>query len=83
MLRDHERIAEAPLRVRLTGFGEYSLKIEVFAYALTDAWPMFLEVRENVLMKVMEIVEHSGTRLALPTEVHYSADGPPLKIQER
>jgi MscS family membrane protein len=83
MLQEHEQIAEAPLRVRLTGFGEYSLKVELFAYALTDAWPMFLEVREDVLMKVMEIVEHSGTRLALPTEVHYSADEPPLKDQER
>jgi len=83
MLQEHEQIAEAPLRVRLTGFGESSLKVEVFAYALTDAWPVFLEVRENVLMKVMEIVEHSGTRLALPTEVHYSEDGPPSKVLER
>ena len=71
MLRDHDRIAEEPLRVRFIGFGEYYLEIELYAYAMTSAWPEFLEIREDILTKVMEIVERSGTLLALPTEVHY------------
>jgi len=71
MLRAHERIAEEPLRVRFIGFGEYSLDIELNAYAMTDAWPEFLEIREDILMRVMGIIERAGTRLALPTEVHY------------
>ncbi len=77
MLRDHERIAEEPLRVRLVGFGDYFLEIELYAYAMTSAWPEFLEIREDILLKVMEIIERSGTRLALPTEVHYAAEGVP------
>ncbi len=71
MLRDHDRIAEEPLRVRFIGFGEYYLEVELYAYAMTSAWPEFLEIREDILTKVMEIVERSGTLLALPTEVHY------------
>jgi len=71
MLKEHERIAEEPLRVRFNGFGEYFLEIELYAYAMTDAWPEFLEIREDILLKVMGIVERSGTRLALPTEIHY------------
>jgi small-conductance mechanosensitive channel len=71
MLRDHERIANEPLRVRFIGFREYYLEIELSAYALTNAWPEFLEIREDVLLKVMEIVERSGIRLALPTEIHH------------
>jgi MscS family membrane protein len=71
MLKEHERIAEERLRVRLIGFGEYFLEIELYAYAMTDAWPEFLEIREDVLLRVMEIVEGAGTRLALPTEIHY------------
>jgi MscS family membrane protein len=73
MLRDHERIAEEPLRVRFIGFGDYFLEVELYAYAMTSAWPEFLEIREDILLKVMEIVEHSGTRLALPTEIHYAS----------
>ncbi len=75
MLREHERIAEEPVRVRFTGFGEYFLEIELYAYAMTSAWPEFLEIREDVLLKVMDIVERSGTRLALPTGVRY-VEGP-------
>jgi MscS family membrane protein len=74
MLREHPRIADDPLRVRFNGFGEYFLEIELFAYALTTAWPEFLEIRQDVLMTVMEIIESSGTRLALPTEVRYAAE---------
>jgi len=71
MLRDHERIAEDRLRVRFTGFKDYYLEVELYAYAMTDAWPEFLEIREDVLLKVMDIIERSGTRLTLPAGVRY------------
>ncbi len=74
MLRNDERIAEEPLRVRFVGFGEYDLKIEINAYALTSAWAEFLEIREDLLLKVMDIVERSGTHLALPTGVRYVSE---------
>ena len=66
--------------MRFIGFGEYFLEIELYAYAMTDAWPEFLEIREDILLKVMEIVERSGTRLALPTEIHYVAGGSVRRI---
>ena len=71
MLRAHGQIAEERLRVRFTGFGEYSLEIELYAYAVTSEWPEFLKIREEILLSVMRIIERSGTRLALPTEMHY------------
>jgi MscS family membrane protein len=84
MLREHERIAEEPYRVRFVGFGEYYLEVEVYAYALTSAWPEFLEIREDVLLKVMDIVERSGTQLALPTGVRYvSGQGITEKLSGR
>jgi len=72
MLQEHPRIDEDRLRVRFTGFGDHFLRLEIFAYALTTSRPEFLEIREDVLLKVMEVIERSGTRLALPTEIHYS-----------
>lgn len=70
MLRDDHRVAEERLRVRFAGFGDHYLEVEIFAYVLTDDWPEFLEIREDLLLKVMAIVEDAGTRLALPTEIH-------------
>jgi MscS family membrane protein len=76
MLNDHPRIADEKLRVRFTGFGGHYQEVELFAYALTSAWPEFLEIRQEVLLKVMEIVEDSGARLALPTEIRYISEQP-------
>ncbi len=77
MLRSHGSIDDDRLRVRFDGFGDAALKIEIYAYAMAETWPEFLEIREDVLFKVMEIIEDAGTRLALPTEVHYAAEGLP------
>lgn len=71
MLRTHEQLADAPLRVRFMSIGEYFLEVEIYAYAMTDSWPDFLEIREDVLLKVLDIVERSGTRLTLPAEFRY------------
>jgi MscS family membrane protein len=71
MAAEHPRIADDPLRVRFTGFGNHFLKIELFIYALTSDWAEFVEIREDVLLRVMGVVEGSGTRMALPTEIHY------------
>jgi MscS family membrane protein len=73
MLQEHGEIDDDSLRVRLDGFGEDGFEIELYCYAITDAWPEFTRIREDVLLKTLAIVETSGTKLALPTEVHYQA----------
>jgi hypothetical protein len=54
--------------------GEYFHEIEIYAYAMTNSWPEFLEIREDVLFKVMETLDSAGTRLALPAGVRYVED---------
>jgi MscS family membrane protein len=71
MLREHPRISHDRLRVRFNGLAESSLEIELYAYAETGDWPEFTRIREEILLRVLEIVERSDTRLAVPTEVHY------------
>jgi MscS family membrane protein len=71
MLRAHDRLAKDPLRVRFMTIGEYFLEVEIYAYAMTDAWPEFLEIREDILLKVLDIVERSETALALPAGVRF------------
>ena len=80
MLADHPQIADDPLRVRFMGLGRYCFEIELFAYALTHNWPEFRAIRQDVLTKVLEVVEKSGTRLALPTEIHYSTREEPTEM---
>jgi MscS family membrane protein len=60
-------------RVRLIGFGEDALTVEILAYTDTGVWAEWHAIREDVFLRVMEIVELSGTRLALPSQTTYFA----------
>jgi MscS family membrane protein len=71
MLRGDSRVHRDPVRARLIGFGTSSLDIEVFAYVMTRDWAEFLEIREEILLRVMDIIEQAGTALAFPSQTLY------------
>lgn len=60
-------------RVRLVGFGDDALTVEILGYSDTTVWAEWHAIREDVYLRVMEIVEASGTRLALPSQTTYFA----------
>ncbi len=71
MLLGHPRIHPDPVRAQFVGFGASSLDIEVFAYVTTTNQAEFLGVREDVFLRVMDIVKQSGTDLAFPSQTLY------------
>ncbi|MFZ1830715.1 MAG: mechanosensitive ion channel family protein [Candidatus Competibacteraceae bacterium] len=73
MLLGHPRIQSESARARLIGFGASSLDIEVFAYVLTRDWVEFLGIREDLLLRIMDIVEQCGTGFAFPSQTLYFA----------
>ncbi|MFZ3374042.1 MAG: mechanosensitive ion channel family protein [Chthoniobacterales bacterium] len=73
ILLGHPRVAPDPARVRFIGFGSSSLNLEVFAYAVTRDWAEFLAIQEDVLLRVMDVVEQSGTGFAFPSQTLYFA----------
>jgi MscS family membrane protein len=71
MLLGHPRIHPDPARARFIGFGASSLDIEVFAYVMTSDWAEFLGIREDILLRIMDIVEQGGTAFAFPSQTLY------------
>lgn len=69
----HPRVEQDAMRVRLVGFGPSSLDLEVFAYASTSLWHEFLAIREDVLLRIMDVIERSGTSIAFPSQTLYLA----------
>ena len=67
----HPKIDPDLVRVRFVGFGASSLDIELFAYVKTTKRPEFLSVREEIFLRVMEIVNESGTGFAFPSQTVY------------
>jgi MscS family membrane protein len=71
LLQQHPKVDSEGLRVRLIGFGEASLNIEVNCRILTSNLDEFTAIREDLLLRTMEIVSAAGTALAIPSRVIY------------
>jgi len=71
LLYAHPMISNDPARVRFVGFGAYSLDLELFAYVTTADWAEFLGVREDVFLRIMDLVQESGTGFAFPSQTLY------------
>ena len=71
MLHAHPRIDNDTIRVRFADYGPSSLDISLRVYALTRDWNEFHAIREDVFLRIKQIVEGSGTRFAIPSQTLY------------
>ena len=71
LVANHRRVEQDTKRIRLIGFGERGMEIELYLYVLTADTLTFYEIREQLLLEVAEIVEASGSGFAGPTEFVY------------
>jgi MscS family membrane protein len=72
LLATHPRVEPDPARVRFTGFGDFSLNLDIFAYIRTNDYNEFLAIQEDLLLRIMDIVEESGTGFAFPSQTIYT-----------
>jgi MscS family membrane protein len=73
LLATHAKVESKTIRVRLTDVAGSSLTIEVFAYVLTREYNEYAAIREDLLLRMMDIVEESGSGLATPSQTLYLA----------
>ena len=71
MLHAHPKIHSETVRVRFAGFGQSSLDIGVRIYALTRDFNEFHAIREDVLLRMSDIVKASGSSFAFPSQTLY------------
>jgi MscS family membrane protein len=76
VLREHPKIWTEVIVVRFAELAESSLNIEVMAWFETTDWNEFQLIRQEVLLRFMEVVERAGTGFAFPTcTVHLVPEG--------
>ena len=71
LLYEHPKVETQDARVRFVEFQESALGIELFSYILTRDAAEFNAIREDVLFRIMQIVEQSGTGFAFPSQTVY------------
>jgi MscS family membrane protein len=82
MLYGHSKVESPSARIRFTGFGNSSLDLEVFAYVMETEYEPFLHVQEDLLLRIMDIVEASGSGFAFPSQTTYIARGSALDAEK-
>lgn len=73
LLLQHPMVAPEPARARFAGFGNHSVDIEIFAYIKTNDFSEFFSIREDIFLRLIDIVAESGTTFAFPSTINYLA----------
>ena len=83
MLVGHPKVAPERLRVRFLRFGAHSLDLEIFAYLRTDDFDEYWAKREDLNLRIMDIVKEAGTGFAFPSFTTYYAEDAGLDGERR
>jgi MscS family membrane protein len=83
LLYAHPKVDPESARVRFIGLGATSLDLDVFSYILTTDFDEFLEVQEDLILRIMDVVEQSGTGFAFPSQTVYVAQDQGLAEDKR
>jgi MscS family membrane protein len=78
VLTSFPKIETSSARVRLTEVTPASINVEVVCYVLTREFDEYATVREDLLLRIMNFVEDSGTNLATPSQTLYLSSDPGL-----
>jgi MscS family membrane protein len=71
LLYQHPKVETASARIRFSGLEDSWLGLELFSYVLTRDMAEFTAIREDILLRLMEIVADAGTGFAFPSQTVY------------
>jgi len=72
MLHSHEGISQKDtLLVNFKSFGDSSLNIFIYTFTATANWDKYLTIREDIHLKIMQIVEENESSFAFPSQSIY------------
>ena len=81
LIAQHASIDEENSRVRFLEFGDYAQELELYVYIKTQDFSEYLEQREDINLKINDIVASVGVKLVIPArtiDIHQSTDTLPV-----
>ncbi|WP_455199295.1 mechanosensitive ion channel family protein [Kaarinaea lacus] len=76
MLQQHPDIdTEHTLMVNFVSFGPSSIDFFVYTFTKTTVWTEFHEIKQDVLLKIENIISSHGAEIAYPTSTVHIPDG--------
>ncbi|HLR71363.1 MAG TPA: mechanosensitive ion channel family protein [Pseudogracilibacillus sp.] len=72
LLKDHPGIHQETIFVNVDQYEEYGLDIFLYFFTNTTAWGEYLEIREEINLKILDIIEQAGVEIAVPSRKLYT-----------
>lgn len=80
MLKDHPEIdADKTLMVNFNSFAPSSLDFFIYTFTKTTNWEKYHAIKQDILLKILKIVEKNGAETAFPTSTIHLAEQDILK----
>jgi len=74
LLKTNPAVDDEGARVNFAALGASSLDVMIFAYIMETTYDRFLAVQEELLLKIMDLVEACGSGFAFPSQTVYLND---------
>jgi len=71
LLYQHPKIETSTARARLADFSDSALSVEIFSFVSTRDFAEFTAIREDLMLRIMDIVTQAGTGFAFPSRTVY------------
>ena len=72
MLRSHKGIAQKEtMLVNFKAFGDSSLDIFIYTFTNTANWAKYMDIKEDVNLQIMKIIENNNSSFAFPSQSLY------------
>jgi MscS family membrane protein len=80
MLTDHEEIdSDKTMMVNFNEFSDSSVDFFVYCFTKTTQWVKFHEVKQEVMLRIADIIESNQAQIAFPTSTIHLADAVTLE----
>jgi len=71
MLKNHPDVHKKTIMVHFDEFQDSSLSLFCYFFTTTTVWAEYLQVREDINLKMMKIIEQNGAGFAFPSQSLY------------
>ncbi len=72
LLKNHPEIHQETIFVSVDEYQDYGLDVLLYFFTKTTDWGKYLEVREEINLKILDIIEESGAHIAVPAQKLYT-----------
>ncbi|MGP4072682.1 mechanosensitive ion channel family protein [Piscibacillus sp. B03] len=75
MLVNHDGVHKETIFVKFDKYNDSSLDIFLYFFTITTEWEKFLNVKQDVNFRIMEILDEEGVSIAFPSRTIYMDNG--------